>query len=83
MGWAEGPASFYVNVSSAPVVVGRVTAESFLVRIPESTQPIKQTAGFTWIDVEPAKTRVRKLIRLLLETWSNVIKISRVFGISS
>ena len=59
LGWAEGPTSFYVNVSSAPLVAGRVTAESFLVSIPESKQTIKQTAGVTWIYIEPAKARVR------------------------
>ena len=27
--------------------------------IPEGAQPVKQTAGVTWIDVEPAKARLR------------------------
>ena len=31
----------------------------FQLDISERAQPIKQTAGVTWIDVEPTKARVR------------------------
>ena len=76
--------------------MGRVTAGSFLVSNPEGTHPVRQTADVTRIDVEPAKakgeddsvrhrdvTELLKLIQLLLETWGNVIKICRVFGVCS